>query len=199
MRTVVAVLLLLPLLALAAGKEVYKWVDDKGVVHYTDKPPTEGAQPAKLPPLQTYKGAPPANLSKFEKPTPKAPLSAVDIQIVTPARDETFRGGERVVPVAVMVTPQLEEGQRLIYLLDGSPQSQPTADTSFAFTNVERGSHSVSVSLVDEAGNSIGSSGSVTFHMKPPIAGQAGGNSGGGNPPSTNPPPKPTKPPVKKP
>lgn len=194
MRTALLAMLLLPLLAHAAGKpEVYKWVDDKGVVHYTDKPPAEGAQPAKLPPLQTYRGAPPANLSKFEKPTAKGPASAITIQVVTPSSDETFRGGERVVPVAVMVTPQLEEGQRLIYLLDGTPQSQPTTDTSFAITNVERGSHSVSVSLVDAAGDPLTTSSSVTFHMKPPISGPTGSST----PPPA--PPKPVKPPVKKP
>jgi hypothetical protein len=88
--------------------------------------------------------------------------------VVTPARDETFRGGERTVPVAVVVTPPLAEGQRLIYLLDGVPQTAPTPDTSFALTNVDRGSHTVSVTLVDRAGNPLANSSGVTFHMKPP-------------------------------
>ena len=48
------------------------------------------------------------------------------------------------MPVAVVVTPQLVEGQKLIYLLDGTPASAPTTDTSFALTGVERGSHTVS-------------------------------------------------------
>jgi len=122
MRALLAALLMLPVLAYAADRkpEVYKWVDDKGVVHYTDKPPSENATPAKLPPLQTYKGGTPPDLSRFDKGGGKA-TGAAQIQVVTPAQDETFRSGERTVPVAVVLTPQLTEGQRLVYLLDGTP------------------------------------------------------------------------------
>ena len=191
MRILLVLLLLAP--ALVAAKEpVYKWVDENGVIHYTDKPPSENATPAKLPPLQTYKGgtAPP-NLQKFDKPTSKGTTSSAQIQVVTPSRDETFRGGERVVPVAVMVTPQLEPGQKLIYLLDGTPQSRPTTDTSYALTGVDRGSHTVSVALVDENGTELATSMGVTFHVKPPVAGQANQASQPSKP-APKPKPKPT-------
>ena len=172
MRIALVALLVLPLLAFAAGKpEVYKWVDDKGVVHYTDKPPSENAKPAKLPPLQTYKGGTNPNLGKYDKPTPRTPAAApggAQLQLVTPAADETFHSGERTVPVAVMVTPSLVEGQQLIYLLDGVPQATPTTSTSFDLTNVERGTHSVSATLVDASGQQLGQSNAVTFHMMPP-------------------------------
>ena len=176
MRVLLAVLLIVPVLAYAADKkpEVYKWVDEKGVVHYTDKPPSDNAKPAKLPPLQTYKGGTAPSLSKFDKgPQGGKATGAAQIQVVTPAQDETFRSGERIVPVAVVLTPQLTEGQRLVYLLDGTPQSTPVSDTSYAFTGVERGSHTASVMLVDTAGNELASSRPVTFHVKPAIAGRA--------------------------
>lgn len=174
MRILIVSLLVLMASVASAKDEVYKWVDANGVVHYTDKPPTDNAEPAKLPPLQTYKGTPPPDLRRFDKPVPGGkPAGALQIDLVTPAHDETFRSGERAVPVAVVVTPPLKEGQRLIYLLDGTPAGTPTADTSFAFTDVDRGSHTAAVTAVDAAGNTLGSSTSVTFHMKPPIAGQA--------------------------
>jgi len=193
MRCLLAALLILPVLAYAADKksEVYKWVDEKGVVHYTDKPPAEGAKPAKLPPLQTYKGGTNPNLGKFQKKGAEDAGPAAQIQVVTPARDETFRSGERVVPVAVLVTPQLTPEQRLIYLLDGRPASPPTTDTSYALTNVDRGTHTVSVTLINAAGEELASSTGITVHMKPPTeqAGQAGA------PPK----PAPTTPPKPKP
>lgn len=174
--------------------QVYKWVDEDGVVHYTDKPPADGAQPAKLKPLQTYKGGTNPKLGNFERSGAAGgkPAAAgnVQIDIVTPAGDETFRGAERVVPVAVMVTPQLQPGQKLIYLLDGTPASTPVADTSFALTGVERGAHTVSVTLVDESGNQLGASTAVTFHMKPPTLDR----SPPATPPSTTPPPPKPKP-----
>lgn len=193
MRALVLMLMLGLSTASFAKDEVYKWVDDKGVIHYTDKPPTDGAKPTKLPPLQTYKGGTVPPLNKFEKSTIKGTGNAAQILVVTPSRDETFRGGERVVPVAVQVTPQLAEGQKLVYLLDGTPASPPTTDTAFALTEVDRGSHVVSVSLVDASGEVIANSSGVQFHMKPPIADQGGPDS---SPPSnTNQPkPKPTPP-----
>jgi hypothetical protein len=148
----------------APQNQVYKWVDEQGVVHYTDKPPSDGAQPAKLPPLQTYKGGTKPALGKFEKSNAKTGGAAgAQLDIVTPAHDETFRG--TTVPVAVQVTPQLKDGQKLIYLLDGTPASPPTGDTAFALTNVERGTHTVTVTVVDEAGTQHGSSSGVTFHV----------------------------------
>ena len=190
MRTLALMLVLAPTLALAqepppapaapaqkppaTQNQVYKWVDEQGVVHYTDKPPSDGAQPAKLPALQTYKEGTTPNLRKFEKPGATATTErSAQIDIVTPAHDETFR--ERTVPVAVMVTPQLRAGQKLIYLLDGVPASPPTTQTSYALTEVDRGMHTVSVTVVDEAGNQYGSSSPVTVHVKPPTVDNPGG------------------------
>ena len=174
MRILILLLSMVLASSAVAKDEVYKWVDEKGVVHYTDKPPTDNAKPAKLPPLQTYKGGTAPDLKRYDKPTKGGkPAGLAQIDVVTPAHDETFHGGERTVPMAVVVTPPLDADQRLIYLLDGKPASTPTTDTSYAFTNVDRGSHSASAMVVDQAGNEIATSTSVTFHMKPPIAGQA--------------------------
>ncbi len=205
MRTLVLLLALLPGLTLAEEpakspppapatappppakktppNQVYKWVDEKGVIHYTDKPPAEGAQPAKLPPLQTYKEGTKPNLGKFQKSVGTAtgaPGGSSQVEIVTPSREETFRGGERVVPVAVMVTPQLIEGQKLIYLLDGTPASPAVAQTSYALTNVDRGAHTVSVTLIDSSGQELANSAAVTFYVHPPTVDQ--GKRGPGQP-----------------
>ena len=184
MRMLLLLIALLPGLAAAQGatapsptptptppkNQVYKWVDDKGVIHYTDKAPTEGATPAKLPPLQTYKGGTNPDLHKFDKGTPgKAPAAAeAQLQLVTPAKEETFRSAERTVPVAVLVTPPLTPGQQIVFMLDGKA-TEPTTDTSYAFTEVDRGAHTVSASLVDASGNELAHSDSVTFYMMPPI------------------------------
>jgi hypothetical protein len=155
-----------------AYAEVYKWVDEKGVVHYTDKPPTENAKPAQLPPLQTYKeGAKPKleNLAKPNSVVPAAAPAAV-LKITSPTSEETFRGeAERQVSVAVQVTPALSDGQFLIYYLDGVDKSGPTTNTSYTLAEVERGAHTVSVTMVDAAGKPIARTESVTVHMKPPI------------------------------
>jgi len=210
MRTLALLLVLLPAFVLAqeatepaappppkapTKDQVYKWVDKDGVIHYGNQPPTRDATPAKLPPLQTFKGgtAPP-NLNKFAKPGAAgtaAPGGAINVDIVTPSKEETFRGGERVVPVAVMVTPQMGQGLKLIYVLDGTPASPPTSDTSFALTNVERGAHTVSVTLVGAAGEELANSNTVTFYMHPPTVDQGAKTPAKPATPPTKPKPKP--------
>jgi hypothetical protein len=169
MRIVLAMLLLFPALGFAADAarkpEVYKWVDDKGVVHYTDKPPTSDATPVKLPPLQTYKRGTTPDLNRFERAGPAGATvpAGPNIQVVTPAREETFHGSERTVPVAVIVTPGLQPEQKLLYMLDGKPLGSPTDDTSYALTEVDRGQHSVAVAVLDGSGQELSRSVPVTF------------------------------------
>lgn len=183
MRKLLLALALIPAVAFAQGAappaqpakpaakkpEVYKWVDDKGVVHYTDKPPSDNATPAALPPLQTYKRGTTPDLRKFSSSgSASKPITNVgpQVQLVTPAREETFH--ERTVPVAVMVTPPLDPDYKLVYYLDGSAQGSPTTDTSYALTEVERGEHSVSVAVVDSSGTELSRSSSVTFYTQLP-------------------------------
>ena len=149
--------------------EVYKWTDDKGVIHYTDKPPTDNAKPATLPPLQTYKRGTLPDLNKFAAPAPAKPEAArgAQIQIVTPASEETFRS-DRAISVAVIVSPAPDPSQKLVYMLDGQAIGSPTSETSYALTEVDRGEHSVSVALVDASGQELSRSAPVTFFMKPP-------------------------------
>lgn len=171
MRTLLLAFLFLT--TISASAAIYKWVDEKGVVHYTDQPPTQNARPANLPPLQTYKEGTKPKLESLAKPGGNAgqPAAAVPaLKITSPAPEETFRGdAERQVPVSVQLSQVLGDGQFLMYHLDGADQSGPTPNTTFTLTSVERGAHTVSVSLVNAAGRELARSESVTVHMKPPI------------------------------
>ncbi|MCI0749715.1 MAG: DUF4124 domain-containing protein [Nevskiales bacterium] len=152
-----------------AAAQVYKWVDDKGVVHYTDKPPSKDSKPAKLPPLHTYKpegSTEPASAGM--EALDGTPAEAPQITLVSPTADQTFHAAEGTVPVSVQTSTALFGDQRLMYFLDGASRSPPIAETSFTLTGVERGTHTVSVALVDSAGNELSRSAAVTFHMQPP-------------------------------
>lgn len=165
----VMLLLVLLLCIPSAYAEVYKWVDEKGVVHYTDKPPSEQAKPADLPPLQTYRGGdvPKLKPSAVEaKPKPKAPTGALDLVILQPAAEETLRDNEGNVAVTVGVAPGMQPGHRVVYYLDGVPQALPTEALSYVVTNVERGTHTVSASVIDGTGQEIAATAPVTFHMQ---------------------------------
>src|SRR5205823_6336849 len=88
-------LTLISLLAsLAVAGTVYKWVDENGVVHYSDQPHPE-AQKVDVPPAQTYKGGAsvPAmpTTGTSAPPASSEPASAYQgCAISEPAKDQTF-------------------------------------------------------------------------------------------------------------
>ena len=168
MRELVCLILLLASTAVAA--QVYKWVDEKGVVHYTDQPPNKTAAPVKLPPLQTYKGGTLPSLdsyAKTESARSQSGAAAKGVKILSPTADETFRSdSEQKIPVSVQVSPSLADDQKLVYYLNGAAQGAPSASMSYTFTNVDRGSHTISVALVNGAGKELARSATVTVNMK---------------------------------
>lgn len=157
----------------ADGDKVYRYTDDKGVVHYTDKAPSKEAKPTELPKLQTFKaGAPPKNISFSDGPAGGAPKFSLSFD--SPSPEQTYRDPGASVEVAVSVMPGLIGGHGLIYSVDGTPiNDAPSFSTTMSIPGLERGSHIVSVSLVD-AKRREQARASVTVHMKPPIAKKGG-------------------------
>lgn len=178
MRTSLAVVLSLTLLPalLPAQAEIYRWVDDKNVVHFTDKPPTKDAKPVELPQLQTYNpaavtpsaadsgaaGKAAGETDTATRPKPQA------IRIVSPAADETFREVDSKISVVVEASPG--PGQGLIYYLDGAAQNKAgTPSTGWLLERLERGAHTISAALVGADGREISRTPTVTIYMMPPI------------------------------
>lgn len=157
----------------ASAANVYRHVDKDGVVHYSDEPPTKDAKPVVLPPIQVV--GPPRSASSSSSGggavtgpdlTGGAPLS---VGIVSPTPDETFRGDDRKLPVAVRLDKPLPEGFGLLYLLDGRPQNlKATRALNFTLDGVERGEHMISVVTVDAAGREVARAAPIIVHMKPP-------------------------------
>jgi hypothetical protein len=171
MRTLTA-LLLACLSAAAAAADVYRWTDDKGVVHYSDKPQSPADKPVALPDLQTYnhKANPPASAPLADAPVAAAKAEGGGPFVITsPAPDETIRDADGKFTVTVAAT--LKEGQGIVYYLDGAAENQePTPSTAFLYARVERGEHSVSAALVDAGGKELEHTAPVTVHVKPPTA-----------------------------
>jgi hypothetical protein len=164
---IVPALLLLTLLP--ARAEVYRWIDDKGVTHYGDKPPKEGVAPVQLPPLQTYAPAESRRAAPAAAATTAAPAAKpVSIRISSPAQDETIRNGGNSISLTVDVS--LAEGQGLVYSLDGVAQNAtPTASSAWLFENVERGEHQLGAAVVGADGRELVRAAPVTVHLKPPV------------------------------
>jgi hypothetical protein len=169
MRTLTALVLLA--FAGAAFAQVYKYVDDQGVVHYTDKAPTKDAKPVDLPPIQTYSPAnPPPALSTpgpVSQP-PVLPKSHFEVKITSPSPEETFRDPEPEVNISVTVMPSLAEGFALQYFVDSVAVTPPLGQTSWKVGGLQRGEHRLAVALMDSAGKQVALSAPITVYMMPP-------------------------------
>ncbi|MGD9391389.1 MAG: hypothetical protein PVH32_00630, partial [Chromatiales bacterium] len=69
------------------------------------------------------------------------------------------------IPVAFTTTPMPDEDFSYQMYLDGEPWFQPFFSQQVYLSNVERGSHSIQVRLMDSEGTVVGESNSVTFHL----------------------------------
>ena len=128
------ILLLILLAGAAQATEVYRYTDENGVTHYTDKAPSKDAAPAKLPALQTMPSlSGKVNTSTSSASAPKVFVPDFSLSISSPTPEQTFRNPGEAVEVSVSVMPGLAAGYGLIYSVDGSAQNpDPTLSTSLS-------------------------------------------------------------------
>lgn len=156
---------LLILLSASVQADVYKSVDENGEVIFSDQP-TPNAQRMKLPELPTYKALPVPGFSSSPKPAPAA--SPYDsLKIVAPENDATIRDNQGVVRVEVALEPPLmrKQGHKIQFYLNGEPHGIPVATTSISFSNLDRGSYTLTTSVVDASGAVLMTSDPVVFHL----------------------------------
>jgi hypothetical protein len=165
------------LLAFPLHAQIYKWVDDKGVVHYGDDPGVPGAKPVKrLPGLSTYE---PRQLpetvleekketSKESEQTPQAQYKV--LEIISPEEQGTVRSAPGEVPVFVALDPALRQGDVLRVILDGKPWPGKFESTVIKLENVDRGEHQIAVAVYDAKGRLVKQSDSHTFYLHRTIA-----------------------------
>lgn len=174
MRTTTSLTLILTTLlglacAAAVGGTVYKWVDEKGVTHYSDQP-HPAAETVELKSAQTYGtgDAPaPSTTSTSSSPTSSGPAYAT-CELFRPENDEVFLNTDTVT-AKLRLEPVLLPGNRVALGLDGKRQmNQPKSGTDFVLTQVERGTHSLVAVIEDETGKELCRSGVVTFHVRQP-------------------------------
>lgn len=156
--------------------DMYRWTDASGKVIYSDKPNPNGKEEKiKGSPLSTYE---PSSAIKKQllNPTPKKEIkqphvSYTDFTITAPANDTSVRANDGNVSIKMKLMPALNarRGDKIEIYLDGKKVGETTS-LSYNFSNMDRGTHTVKLTVVNGAGKSLKSS-SVTFHLKRASAG----------------------------
>ena len=147
------ILLFVGLLAASAAlAQAYRWVDEDGVVHYSDRP-EPGAEQVDLPTANSTamrRTAQPAGDSGDDTEGPAGAFRYESISVASPAAEETLWNIEGVLNVSVAVTPAMRPGHQMRVYFDGEPRM--VTSSSFTIEEVWRGVHNIQVEILDEAG-----------------------------------------------
>lgn len=189
MRT--ALLLLLALAAsglsgTASASDVYKWVDERGVTHYSDQP-VPGATKIEVR-SGNISQAPAASVPSTSSAASDADAaqSYRDFEIYRPEVDEAIINTGGQVGVEIRMDPKVLPLHTLSLYLDGKLVTGfPRNSLSYTLTEVPRGVHSVTAIITDQSGKTIRETSPVGFTVRqesianPPVG------------PTLRPPPKP--------
>ena len=139
--------------------QAYKWTDEDGVVHYSDRPhpgaeivqlPEQHSSPRAIRPAPTVQRPTRYGASKDQAETPAQPFSYQTLEITTPAAEQTLWNIEGVLNVTLNLQPALQPGHSVRAYFDGTPQQ--VSGTSFQIQEVYRGVHNLQVEVIDETG-----------------------------------------------
>ncbi len=163
-----ATFLLIALVLPATAAETWRWKDANGVVHYSDRP-VPGAERMNLGPVastSSQPAAPRANVVPVQQVP--APITYSGCIVAVPASDQVFNS-VRTVSVSLLITPALDEEHRLQVLLDGRIYTGwPERAMNFTLENMFRGSHTVSVRVLNAEGRTVCAGPATTFHVRQP-------------------------------
>lgn len=163
-----------------ATAQIYKQVDDKGNVTYTDQAPLDGSAPIVLPELSVIEmdslpepstdsaavaAESAAGDTAASEPTPRELRRMYrDFRITRPVQEETFWGTENMVVVSWGSSTPLRNNMRVNLFVDG--QQQPNPGNEMVALTLDRGEHQVYAELLDSRGRSVVASPVITFFVK---------------------------------
>jgi hypothetical protein len=165
MRYMPVLLLLISMPVLAAT--VWKWRDASGVVHYSDQPVPGAEQVSGL--TSNSFSAPAVGNTTSSNATSSASASVnyTNVEIWKPSQEMTVSNSAGQVSVGVRVEPALAKGHRLALYMDGKLVSGfPEQGSEYDMSEVERGAHTLVLTVVDAQGKRVTESSPVQFFVQ---------------------------------
>jgi hypothetical protein len=168
-----------------AATRIYRTVDEDGNVVFTDVPPRPGepGEAVELGEGTTFSSPPPSS----PPPQPAAQVRLEDwlsgaeagndegenaaapyhsLRIVAPADDEGLRDNAGNVTVRAELVPDLRAGHVLQLYMNGALVQSVRTGSTFQLTEVDRGTHTIEVRVVDAGGTDLIRSEPSTFHLQ---------------------------------
>ncbi|MDH5544515.1 MAG: DUF4124 domain-containing protein [Gammaproteobacteria bacterium] len=160
----------------AVWAEVYRFVDDEGVVHYSDSK-KEGAEKItidKYTPKNPSSQLKPKLQDQKTKEVPPKPTGEPGFpgyskfELTSPKDDEVVRSNSGELNVRLTLTPSLffRKGHKIELYMD-SKKVFSGSTTVIPLKNVDRGTHSLRAEIIDPAnGNVLATTPLISFHLK---------------------------------
>lgn len=168
--TLIAFSILSTLLAVSAAAEVYKHVDKNGNVTFSDEPQS-GSEEVKVRPVTTITLPKMRDVQAQQQQSEQSGQDNPDpynrVTFTAPEDNSAFHSGNGDIEFQVSSSPGLRRGHRFEVDLDGQPVGQNPGGT-FTVRNMDRGTHTASVFVVDNQGQRVQSGESVTFTVHRP-------------------------------
>ncbi|HKU14521.1 MAG TPA: DUF4124 domain-containing protein [Steroidobacteraceae bacterium] len=152
----------------AASSTVYKWVDEKGVTHYSDRP-VPGATRIEVSTgsASSHANAAPDAGTPSLPQSPAAPSESYRIfEIAQPQTDQVFINNGGTVEVQIRIDPPLQPGHSLNLYLDGRLIEAYTGSPSYTLQQVPRGTHGLVATINEENGTRVRETSPVTFTVR---------------------------------
>nr|WP_172604530.1 DUF4124 domain-containing protein [Pseudomonas fluorescens] len=145
---------LLALMSLQVSAEVFTYTDAQGNRVPIATSNRMSANPSAAAPITPAKDSPATPPFRYDM-----------LRILVPEPDATLRSSAGELIVSVTSEPGLQSGHRYRLLLDGKATSEPGLSPVFPLNNIDRGSHNLSVEILDADGHTVERTANQPFHM----------------------------------
>ncbi|MBV1905822.1 MAG: DUF4124 domain-containing protein [Pseudomonadales bacterium] len=155
--------------------QVFKYKDEQGNIVYSDTPPPlkkQSTKASKDTPLETVDVPEVNSFESVQEPytpellDPDAPkMTYESVQITSPANDSALRDNAGSVTVTITSLPAISADHRYQLFLDDKNTQLPSSNT-FHLVNVDRGTHTLRIDIVDQQQQLIKSSEPSVFHLQ---------------------------------
>jgi hypothetical protein len=170
-------LMVILLISLTSAAAIYMQQDANGNISYSDMP-SPNALRVDLPPPTTTQFTTPTAAPPVSKNTANSgPKNSTNnnttaeehepytvFAISSPTDQQTFQN-QRDLSVEISITPALQKGDSIQFILDGAKVGEPITATHFQLNQLPRGTHQIAATLLDENKSELRQAPSVTFFV----------------------------------
>ena len=138
------------------AEEIYKEVDSDGVSSFSDRA-VLGTEPVKIQKTSTFTDDSLQRQKDMQSPDTETKTKQVrySARVTDPENGASIRDNSGALTLTIDITPDLSSGDKAELLMDGQKIRDLQASGTVALSNVDRGTHSFSIRVVNDHGKVI--------------------------------------------